>query len=238
MSFLDNIFKTAPATPAAPAPQPAPAADPTATNTMPNDPATNQAPAPKDEFESLWQTDNNSTSQGLNFNLDPEQLSQIAGKIDYSQAITPEIRQRLALGGEEAVAATLEALNLVSRQNYQQNAIATTKLIEAAVKSTEASMDTRIQKQIRLMGLSDGVTASNPALSNPAFSPIVEAAKQQIVAKFPNATQQELNKMLGQYLSKAGEAFNPDLVKKANTPVGPLGANSADQDVDWLAFLQ
>lgn len=232
MSFLDSIFKTGSNSPTmqqpAPAPQsPAPAPE------LPAEPAT------PDPFESLWQADDKQgTAPGLNFNLDPEQLAQIAGKIDYSTAITPEIRQRIAQGGEDAMAATLEAMNLVGRQGYQQNAIATTKLIEAAVKDTKATMGEEIKKQIRLMGLSDSVAESNPALSNPAFAPIVAAAKQQIITKFPNATQAEQLKMLNQYLNKAGEAFNPDLVKKANAPRDQFGNSHEETNVDWLAFLQ
>lgn len=231
MSFLDSIFKTGQqAAPAVPAPQPqAPVQE--------QQPI--QEPATPDPFETLWQpNEDTSTQQALNFNLDPEKLATIAGKIDYASAITPEIQQRLAMGGDDAVKATLEALNVVGRQTYQQNAMATSKLIEAAVASTKASMADEVKKQIRLMGLSDGITESNPALSNPAFAPIVSAAKQQIVAKFPNASQQELNKMLNQYLTKAGEAFNPELVKKANAPAGTFGNPNAEPDTDWLAFLQ
>jgi len=231
MAFLDSIFRTNPANNAAPAsaanPEPAPA------------PAPAPAVEEPDPFETLWQTDPNSSGQqGLNFNLDPNQLAEIAGKIDYTQAITPEIRQRLAMGGEDAVAATLEALNATSRLAYQQNAMATTKLIEAAVKSTESSMDERIAKTIKSMGLAENVQASNPMLTNPAFAPIVKAAQQQIIAKFPNASQQELNKYLNQYLAKAGEAFNPDLVKKANAPAGFSNQiANAQPETDWSAWL-
>jgi len=232
MSFLDKIFPSASQQQAAP--QPAPTAPAPVENPAPATPA-----AQPDPFETLWQNDDKQGSQqGINFNLDPAQLAEIAGKIDYSQAVTPEIRQRLAMGGEDAVAATMEALNAVNRMSYQQNAVATTKLIEAAVKSTEASMDEKIQRTIKSMGLAENVTATNPALSNPAFAPIVKAAQQQIIAKFPNASQADLNKMLNQYLEKAGEAFNPGMMKKANAPAGYSNTiANTQQEQDWAAWL-
>lgn len=232
MSFLDKIFPSA-SQQQQQAPAPAPVQQPAVPE---------PAPAPTvepDPFETLWQNDANADTQGgINFNLDPAQLAEIAGKIDYSQAVTPEIRQRLAMGGEDAVAATMEALNAVNRMSYQQNAVATTKLIEAAVKSTESSMDAKIAKTIKSMGLAENVAASNPMLSNPAFKPIVDAAKQQIITKFPNASQQELNKMLNQYLARAGEAFNPELAKRANAPAGYSDTiANAQQEQDWAAWL-
>ena len=233
MSFLSNIFKTD--SEKAAEPQPAPAAPTPVQETQP-DPA--PAPAP-DPFDTLWTPDDSANKgQGLNFNIDPAQLAEIAGKIDYTQAITPEIRQRLAMGGEDAVAATMEALNVVNRLGYQQNAIATTKLIEAAVKNTEAAMDEKIQRTIKSMGLAENVTASNPALSNPAFAPVVKAAQQQIIAKFPNATQAELNQYLNRYLTDMGAAFNPDLVKKASAPASFSNTVSNSQpEQDWSAWL-
>lgn len=233
MSILDKIFPSASKQEAGQQQQQQPAAATVTTNQVPESVET------PDPFETLWQNDEKEQKpQGLNFNLDPNQLAEIAGKIDYSQAITPEIRQRLSMGGEDAVAATMEALNLVSRMNYQQNAMATTKLIEAAVKTTEASMESKIQKVIKSMGLEENITSSNPALQSPAFAPIVKAAKEQIIAKYPNASQQELNRMLNQYLAKAGEAFNPELTKKANAPAGYSNTiETMQQEQDWSAWL-
>lgn len=231
MSFLDKIFPSA-------SQQQAPAAPATVQQPAASEPVPAPAVTP-DPFETLWQNDDAGGQQGgINFNLDPAQLAEIAGKIDYSQAVTPEIRQRLAMGGDDAVSATMEALNAVNRMSYQQNAVATTKLIEAAVKSTEASMDAKIAKTIKSMGLAENVSASNPMLSNPAFAPIVKAAQQQIITKFPNASQAELNTMLNQYLAKAGEAFNPELTKRANAPAGYSNTiANTQQEQDWGAWL-
>jgi hypothetical protein len=232
MSIFD-VFK--PAAPAAPA-----ATVATVATTVPVVPEIPPAtpPATADPFETLWTQDpkDATTGQQLNFNLDPAALAEIAGKLDYTQAITPELKQRLANGGEDAVQANLEVLNLVSRLGYQQNAVATTKLIEAAVRNTEASMDARIATVIKSMGLGENLSASNPALSNPKFAPIVEAAKKQIIAKNPNATQAELNKLLSTYLDQAGEAFAPGLAARANAPRNTVG-NFNQPETDWFEQL-
>lgn len=233
-SSISNIFKTSPAPVEG---QPAPAPVPQPQPQVPVAPAAVN-PAPADPFADLWNTDPNANTgqtPALNFNLDPAKLAEIAGKIDYASMVSPELRARIAAGGEDAVAATMESLNIVNRATYQQNALATTKLIEAAVKNTEATIEQKIKSQFKLLGLEDQV-ASNPALKNPAFAPLVDAAKQQLVVKYPNATPAELNQMLNRYLNSAATAFAPEMAAKASRPVTPQTVNPVD-DFDWSGYL-
>lgn len=233
MSIFD-LFKTQ-----QPAQQPVPVAQgqqPTADNPATTDP--NPAASSKQEFDDFWNNPEPVENPNqLNFDITPQQLAEIAGKIDYTQIISPEIRQRIAAGGEDAMAATLEAMNLLGRQTYQHNALATTKLIQKAVQATESNLDQRIAKQVKLLGLSEGVTESNPNLENPAFKPIVDLAKTQILAKYPNASKSELNTMLNRYLNKMGEAFNPELSKKANANSAGLQLQDQSKETNWIDYL-
>lgn len=236
MSFLDRLFpkaedQAAINTPINPAPAPAAAV----------------APEPKpiptpDPLDTLWaapeNTDPNKVAP-LNFDIDASKLAEIAGKIDYSQAITPEIRQRIAAGGEDGVAATMEAINAANRLSFQQSAMATSKLIEAAITNTAATMDDKINAKIKLLGLNDALQQNNPAINNPRYAPIVAALKEQIITKYPNATQSEIAKMTTTYLERMAEDMNPALVKKANTntQVGLGNLASLQPETDWLDWL-
>lgn len=208
------------------------AADTTNSNTTPVAASFNQ------EEDDFW---NNPTPvenpNQLNFDITPQQLAEIAGKIDYTQIISPEIRQRIAAGGEDAMAATLEAMNLLGRQTYQHNALATTKLIQKAVQASEANLDQRIAKQFKLLGLSEGVIESNPMLENPSFKPVVDLVKNQILIKYPNASKAELNTMLNRRLAQMGEAFNPELSKKANANSAGLQLQDQSKETNWIDYL-
>ena len=77
MSILDKIFPSASKQEAGQQQQQQPAATTVTTNQVPEPVET------PDPFETLWQNDEKEQKpQGLNFNLDPNQLAEIAGKID------------------------------------------------------------------------------------------------------------------------------------------------------------
>jgi hypothetical protein len=232
MSFLSKIFPTQSEVqaqqqaqvPVAQAPEPAPVQQPT---------------QQQDPLDTLWDTtpNSNAASNALDFNIDPVKLAEIAGKLDYSQVITPELRQQLAAGGDDAVAATVDIINQVQRLGYQQNAMATTKLIEAAVRSTEASLDDRISKRLKLAGLDESLSESHPALSDPKFAPVVGAIKQQIVTKFPNASKADIQKMTVSYLENMSASLNPGMAERANSN-NSNKPNFTQPEQDWFSWAE
>ena len=227
MSFLSEIFGSKPA----PAPTEAPAA-PAA-----QQPVAQQQAQPDDPYAKLWETnpEDNKDPKALDFNIDTNKLAEIAGKLDYSQVITPEMKQQLAAGGEDAVNATMEIINQVQRIGYQQNAMATTKLIEAAVKSTESRIEDVISKKLKLAGLDEALSQTNPKLEDPKYAPIVNAVKQQLVTKYPNASKSEITKMTVNYLKSMAADMNPDLINRADAQAGTF---NKQQDTDWSAWLE
>lgn len=243
MGLLDTIFgngqsAASPAASPAAQPQQAPAqAAPLAPAQPAADPTANQ---PQDPFADMWKItdEQRAATAPLDFNIDSAKLAEIAGNIDYTSSVTPELRQRIAMGGDDAVAATLEAMNVMSRQNYQQNAIATTKLIEAAVAAQTDKLTAKIDQRLKLSGLNEAL-ASNPALSSPKYAPVVDAVKNAIVLKYPNATQAEINKMTTNYLQDLGSDMNPELAKRANAKStnGTINLNNLQPETDWYEYL-
>jgi hypothetical protein len=116
--------------------------------------------------------------------------------------------------------------------------MATTKLIEAAVEATTEKLTATIDRRLKLSGLNEAL-ASNPALSSPKYAPVVEAVKNAIVLKYPNATQADINRMTSNYLQDLGSDMNPELAKRANAKSnnGAINLNNLQPETDWYEYL-
>lgn len=205
-------------------------------------PAVVAAPeAPLDQFKTLWDTDPASQQSGqqLNFNIDPAQLAAIADKLDFAQMVPQAIQDRIAAGGADAVAASMEANNLIARAVYQQNALATTKLVEATYLQAQNKLEAAIDKRFKTLGLADTTAAKNPALTNPAVKPLVDMIQQQIITKYPNATSAEISAKVNEYFATVGAAFNPELASKANQNAATANGfmQVTQPETDWAAYL-
>jgi hypothetical protein len=238
MSLLDRLFPSQ----TAPAPQPGQQPNiPLQAQAAPT-PLTPSPEPPKDplsEFSGLWEnTPEELAAQdtSLNFNITPEQLATISDKLDFSSVVTPELRQRIAAGGEDAMAASMEMQNLVARAVYQQNALATTKLVEAAHARSQATIGAQIDQRFKAMGLAENTAINNPALTNPAVAPIVKNVQQQILQKFPQATSQEIQAKTNEYLNELGKALNPAVAKQAAAPQ-VRGVIPQQQETDWASYF-
>jgi hypothetical protein len=85
-------------------------------------------------------------------------------------------------------------------------------------------------KQLPSIIKSQSVTeqlSSNPLLSNPATRPILDAVKQQLVTKFPDASSSEITKFANEYLTEFAKQISGP---QAATTAG--GAPKA-KDFDW-----
>lgn len=207
----------------------------TAAGSVPIQPVT-----PLDPYAKLWENESTDLKapQGMDFNVTPQQLADIAGKIDFTSVVPQEIHARIAAGGEDAIKASMEMQNIIARAVYTQNAMATTKLVEAATQKANEGLETIIDRRLKLMGVAENTATLNPALSNPAVAPLVNVIQQRFVQKFPNATSAEINTKVNEYFSQVGAAFNPELVTKANAK----GSTAQDmrnlqQETDWSQLL-
>jgi hypothetical protein len=194
-------------------------------------------PAPIDPFANLWEnTPDTNTPAGLNFNIQPEQLGEIANKMDFSSLIPADIQQRISAGGEDALKAMLEAQNITSRAVFQQSAMATTKLVEAASKNAEERMSAAIEQKFKLLGLKDHLQTTNPALQDPSLKPIVDSVQQQIVKKFPQASSREIQDMRDRYFNEIAGKLAPGMKQASNVSAPAPGAHTA-KETDWAAYL-
>jgi hypothetical protein len=239
MSFLDKLFPTsntaAPITNQPPAQLTQPAQAPT---TLPAAEPTTPA-QPLDPYKDLWQNDPNAAPAPapMDFSVSPEALATMAGKLDFAALVPQTIHDRIAAGGSDAGAAANEMQNIIARAVFQHNALATTKLVEAATIKAQEGFESLIDKKLKLAGLAETTATSHPALSNPAVAPVVDVIQQRIIQKYPQASSSEIKEKLNEYLNLMGTAFNPTMASKANTPVQTLASNSTQKETDWAAYL-
>lgn len=249
-----DLFRSAPVAPAIPAPNgnPSQVANPgqnlpgtqaspqTANNGIV--PAQSPAPAPAEKaeptpmegFKDIWQTvktEDGVPASEMFANLDPKKVMESAQKVDFTKTLTPEILAKAAAGGQEGIAALVSAMNSVAQSGYAQNAIATTKIVQQALKKQKEEFDAQLPTMVRKLSANENILAENPLFNNPAIQPLVGALQEQLVRKNPNATSKEIQTQVGDFFTQLGQNFAPP--SKADKEA----KSKSGREEDWSAFL-
>lgn len=245
MSFISNIFTSKPAAPAqqpAQQQQQAAPANPHVANnpTIPNgnnvpattatsEPANGQSPT--DNFASLWSTPTQQQgNQQPNFKFAPDQLNQVASKMDFTQGLNPETLTKIQQGGPESVQAFMDALNHVGRQAFTQSATLSSHLTEQGYQAGTQSVNKSLPNLVNNHLAKDALFNSNPALRDPALQPLVSAVQLQIQQQHPNATPAEINSAVQAYFAgPVAKAFAP-------APKQDKASNGTDS-FDFSSFM-
>ena len=237
MSFMSNIFGSKPAA-AAPSAQQQPqqqqalqnqhvANNPTVPNgnnvpaqTASSEPANGQSPT--ENFASLWSTPQQTQNgnQQPNFKFAPDQLNQVASKMDFTQGLNPETLTKIQQGGPEGVQAFVDALNHVGRQAFTQSATLSSHLTEQGYQAGTQSVNKALPNLVNNHLAKDALFNANPALRDPALAPLVSAVQLQIQQQHPNATPAEINSAVQAYFAgPVAKAFAP-AAKQDQAPSG------------------
>lgn len=202
-------------------------ANPTAPAKTPEQLAAEQASvSPLDQFKDLWETSSNKGEDDAPKPLNAQELQAAVSKADFSKAISPELLAQISAGGEEAARALPAILNAVAQQTMVQSTLVNNKLMEQAVAAAIAKQDISLASKLREQQAASHLKDSNPLFDNPAVKPVIEATRQQLLQKFPNATPAEITKMTNSYIVAMGEQFAPKPATVTNA-----------SDVDWEKFL-
>lgn len=241
MPNILDIFRTAPAAPAAPVQAPAQvAATPgnipdqpaSPTQTTPATDANGVVPVKDDsplaEFNTLWDTAPKVETPAAPTGLNQADVATAVSKIDFTSAITPEHLAAISAGGEGAIAALQASLNSVAQSTLVHSTMVNDKLMAKTVADALAQQEAKLPALLRSQNAANHLKETNPLFDNPAIKPVIEATQAQLLEKFPNATQAELTTMTNNYIQAMGSAFAP-------APVVNDG-NGADT-TDWDAYL-
>jgi hypothetical protein len=238
-----DMFKTAEPAPAAPAQVPPNQGNIPAVPAVPVDPNNPAVPAvpptteavpdsPLAEFSKLWEpvpVDPNAPKpEEPAAPLNAEQLQKAVGKIDFSSSITPETLEAISGGGEGAAAAFVTAMNTMAQQTIVQSTLINNKVTEQAVAAATKSAEANIPTLLREQASSDHLKTANPLFTDPAVKPVIEATRNQLLTKFPNATNVEITQMTEDYILAMGNAFAP----------APAADPNEVQGTDFSTFIE
>lgn len=177
-----------------------------------------------DALALLLQNDNSPQSAEFRpFSLPQEQLSAATNKLNFTQNLSPEILQGLQSGDMNAVMA---ALNHVGQQSYlhsmQHNMALTNQYIGDRFKHERQGINDTLKLEMRA-GSVKGLDKLHPLAQD-----MFKRAQQQLISKFPNASQSEIEETVWTLMGSFGNQLNRD---SSNNPLAtkPLLAD----DIDW-----
>lgn len=243
MTSIFDIFK--PATPAAAGTPGAPAAAATTNPTVPNastvpaqagtTPEGGTPASPMDNYAKLWETDPNAAKTNTPAAPDPKKFLEVAKQTDFSKVLNPETMKKIAAGGDEAMAAMSESMNLMAQAVYAQSAHASMQMTQEAVKRAQADMLAQIPELVKRTNVSNDMLESNPILSHPSTAPIISALNKQFATKYPAATAAELKRMTNEYITNFAKGILPN-----NTAEGGTQGKTSQGRVqeNWDNFFQ
>jgi hypothetical protein len=193
--------------------------------------------SPPDKFSKLWDpAEPDQTKQGdqtPDNGLTPEKLFEAATKVDFRKVLNPEHITKLQAGGTEAVEATLELLNQTAQQAYGKSVVVSQKLIERAVEQATQEFAKQIPGLVKGQAVRESLLSENPAFKDPKVAPIVGAIQQQLQAKNPTATAEELKELAKEFFKDAATLFNSDPKAAAAAATANKVADGESWD-DWF----
>lgn len=164
------------------------------------------------------------------FNSDPAQLAEAIGGLNFIQgAVTPELQARIEAGGPEATQAMLSIVNK-SNQSVMQAALqANAKMIENALAKAAPVYDQKVQQQFKSREIEEAIRESNPVFASPSGKFMLDAVRDAMLKKFPNATSAQIADNAKTFISEMIQVGGPQEVKQ--------DPNKDIMGTDWGSFL-
>lgn len=158
--------------------------------------------SPNAQFADLWKIEPTQQPSAPNFRIDPEQLQQVSGKLDFVKSVPREDLAKVAAGGEEAVEAMVNILNAVGRNVFSMNAQFASNMTESGYNNAQKAISTELPTLVKKQLSQQELFESNAKLRDPALQPLVLAIQSQVTQKYPNASPSEVNAMVSRYFSE------------------------------------
>jgi len=199
----------------------------------PNNPDPNKSPAnPLEMFGKMWETPNSSeVDTPPSFKLDPEKLKTLAGSLDFTQHVTPELQEKLKSGDPQAMR---EALNGLGQSAYM-------KLMEHMPALTEAYVSAKSKHDQKGLGRSVKSTLTKQGLDklaagNPLLKKQLDTIGEQLLGQFPDASPEWLAEQTPKYFVEIAKLLSPGEFKEVADPAKPQ-PQPGESDYDWASYL-
>lgn len=194
--------------------------------------------SPLDGYKELWQTaetDAKPLQLTPSLKTDPAKLVEAAKGVDFTKGMNTEL---LAAAGKGDTAALGQLINEAAQQGYAQSALATTKIVEAALNEQAKMFQATIMPEIlRRNNVGLKLREDNPIFSNPAVAPILKGLEAQLMVKHKNATPEEISQHAKNIFSGMAEEFvkssGKKIVDAGDTTQPGVGGGSQAESFDW-----
>ena len=165
------------------------------------------------------------------WDVDGDKLSSAFGNLDITNFIKPE-QVTAALGGDAT--AFMEVLNLATRIGSMAAYKQAMQDAQAGVTHTADGLRQSIPQQFKELSVDNNIR-QNPAFSAPELQPLVKAFKDNMLSKYPNATEADINTGLSKYLTHLGGLNNPS--NQQNTSPTQQSSNKIDWDSEFKSLM-
>lgn len=207
---IANFFGKAPEP--APAPAPAPVIPQTDQAFLQSNQPPTVAPLPMDQFKDLF---NPKPVEGQPlptmadpiFQLDPTAMQAAAAGLSFTDS--PDMAGLIQAAERNEPGALVKLMESVARNAYVQSTTLSTNIAERAARAMAERVTNGIPSSVVDIQSRQEVSALNPAYSNPALKPMVEAIRTQIQITNPGATPAQIATMTNNYLNQSAQLINP-----------------------------
>lgn len=188
--------------------------------------------SPLDGYSKLWEhadTDGKPLSLVPSMDADPTKLLAAAKTVDFTKAMNPELLDKASKGDAGALGALV---NEAAQAGYAQSALATTKIVEAALKKQAENFTSTIMPELlRRNNIGRDLRTDNPLFDNPAVKPMLEGLERQLAIKYKDATPAEIT----QHAKTVLTGFAEEYIKSSGKTISDA---SASEDVELLRNIQ
>lgn len=194
-----------------------------------NTPGTASAGDPSlDAFSKLWDTKPSEQAGIPKFATDTAKLQEAASKIQFTNAIPPELMQKALSGDAQSFQ---QVLNTVAQTVFAQAAAVTTKLMDTGLEATSGHLTNQLPEHIRKQLTNNELVGENPLFAHPAAKPILDSIQSQMAALYPQATPSELASKAKEYLTSFIAMANGKQVEDTSKP-----SQTGKPTDDWSTF--
>jgi hypothetical protein len=199
--------------------------------------------APLADFADIWTIDAatqpKNLSDAVKFTFDPAKLAEAAKTVDFAKNADPELIKK-ALAGD---AASLQALlNGTGQSVYLHSAVATSKLVEAALSKQAEAITAALPDLVKKQQITEDLRSGEDAAfyTNPAVSPVVSLMEHQLRVQNPDLTAKQIATKAREFVAGIVEAKTAAGTAAAVAAAGrrPDGATRGARNDNWETFFK
>lgn len=154
------------------------------------------------------------------FSNNPEAIQQIAGKLDFTEGLSAEIKAGIENGDAKSI---YQAMQSMSQRAYASSLQHALLLAGKGVSSQSASLDSRVQAQVRAALAAQATEDAIPPDAHPATALVLKSTAEGLRKAVPSMSAKEAVQAAEQFLRE----MTGSLDKK----------QAASKRMDWDAWL-